>query len=86
MVLCEKSNITTKDLPFEFFIPKQEPEVSNTLSFLKNATANFEKEIIQAALKKSEGNQTTAAKLLGIHRNTLLTKIEQLGVKKNEKI
>ena len=43
--------------------------------YLEEAIGEFEKKFIQSALKKTEGNQTTAAKILGLHRNTLSRKI-----------
>ena len=39
-----------------------------------------EKMLIQEALKRSFGNQSIAAKLLGINRNTLRTKIRKLKI------
>ena len=43
--------------------------------YLEEAVGEFEKKFIQLALKKTEGNQSTAAKILGLHRNTLSRKI-----------
>jgi len=43
--------------------------------YLDEAVGEFEKKFIQSALKKADGNQTNAAKLLGLHRNTLSRKI-----------
>ncbi len=40
------------------------------------AINEFEKRFIRRALDRSKGNQSRAAKLLGIHRNTLSRKIE----------
>jgi Fis family transcriptional regulator, factor for inversion stimulation protein len=45
--------------------------------YLEEAVGEFEKKFIQLALKKTEGNQSTAAKVLGLHRNTLSRKITQ---------
>ena len=45
--------------------------------YLDEAVGEFEKKFIQLALKKTEGNQSTAAKVLGLHRNTLSRKITQ---------
>ena len=39
------------------------------------AVNEFEKRFIKRALDSSNGNQTRAARLLGIHRNTLSRKI-----------
>lgn len=39
-----------------------------------------EKVLIENALKASFGNQSIAAKLLGINRNTLHSKIKKMGI------
>jgi DNA-binding NtrC family response regulator len=45
--------------------------------YLDEAVNEFEKRFIQSALTKTEGNQTKAAQILGVHRNTLNRKIVQ---------
>ena len=42
---------------------------------------NVEKPMIEVVLDYAEGNQTVAAKWLGINRNTLRKKIEQLKIR-----
>jgi two-component system nitrogen regulation response regulator GlnG len=42
---------------------------------LDEAVGAFEKRFIQAALTQTGGNQSRAAEVLGIHRNTLNRKI-----------
>ena len=42
---------------------------------------NVEKPMIEIVLGKSEGNQTLAATMLGIDRNTLRKKMQQLRIK-----
>jgi Fis family transcriptional regulator len=42
---------------------------------------HVEKPMIEVVLDKAEGNQTEAARWLGINRNTLRKKIEQLKIK-----
>ena len=44
---------------------------------LEEAVTEFEKKIIKRALETSRGNRCRAAKILGIHRNTLSRKVEQ---------
>ena len=39
-----------------------------------------ERTVIEAALERTFGNQLKAAKILGINRNTLRTKIKKLGI------
>ena len=45
--------------------------------YLEEAVREFEKRFIQNALTKTGGNQTKAAAVLGVHRNTLSRKIVQ---------
>ena len=44
---------------------------------LDEAVREFERKFIQNALAKTGGNQTKAAEVLGLHRNTLCRKIGQ---------
>ncbi len=42
---------------------------------------NVEKPLIETVLGRAEGNQTLAATMLGINRNTLRKKMHQLRIK-----
>jgi len=42
---------------------------------------NVERPMLETVLDKAEGNQTTAAEMLGINRNTLRKKIQALKLK-----
>ena len=42
---------------------------------------NIEKPMIEIVLGQAEGNQTLAAEMLGINRNTLRKKMQQLRIK-----
>jgi transcriptional regulator with PAS, ATPase and Fis domain len=46
----------------------------------EDAVAEFERRFIKRVLEKSNGNQSRAAKTLGIHRNTLSRKIDSLAL------
>jgi DNA-binding NtrC family response regulator len=46
---------------------------------LKEAVSVFEKNYISDVLERVDGNKSKAAKILGIHRNTLLTKTNDFG-------
>src|SRR5262245_27110444 len=48
---------------------------------LRQAKAEFERHYILQTLEKHAWNQTEAAKRLGIHRNTLLTKMDMLRIR-----
>lgn len=50
---------------------------------LKHAVNVFEKKYIAEALENAEGNRQKAAEVLGIHRNTLLAKMNESGRKNN---
>jgi DNA-binding NtrC family response regulator len=49
--------------------------------FLKAKQAEIEKAFIVQALAKTEGNVTRAAKLLGISRKSLQTKMKEFGLR-----
>jgi DNA-binding NtrC family response regulator len=51
---------------------------------LREARQEVERMLIQRALDRASGNQTVAARLLGMHRNTLLVKLAQLGLRASE--
>jgi DNA-binding NtrC family response regulator len=44
------------------------------------AVGEFEKRFIQRVLEKNNGNRSKTAQALGIHRNTLSRKREELGL------
>ncbi len=45
-----------------------------------DAIKQIEKALIEAALERSCGNRIAAAKILGIHRNTLHMKVKKLHI------
>jgi two-component system nitrogen regulation response regulator GlnG len=51
--------------------------VENGISY-EDAVEEFEKRFIRRVLDRSNGNQSKAAQTLGIHRNTLRRKIDEL--------
>jgi len=48
--------------------------------FLQEAIEILEKSMITGALERKKGNQSMAAKQLGIHRNTLQRKMKDYGL------
>jgi len=53
--------------------------IENGIQF-PDAVSEFEKRFIQRMLEKNDGNQSKTAQALGIHRNTLSRKREELGL------
>ena len=49
----------------------------------EEALGEFEKRFIKRALERAQGNQCRAAKMLGIHRNTLSRKICEYKLDRN---
>lgn len=50
---------------------------------LEEAVGEFEKKFIRRALERSKGNRSRAAKVLGIHRNTLSRKVDEYKLEGN---
>jgi Fis family transcriptional regulator, factor for inversion stimulation protein len=51
----------------------------------EEAVSEFERKFIMTALDKNKGNQTKAAKVLGIHRNTLNKRVTSYNHHKRSK-
>ena len=49
----------------------------------EEAVSEFEKRFIKRVLDRANGNQSRAAEMLGIHRNTLSRKIEEYKLDSN---
>jgi transcriptional regulator with PAS, ATPase and Fis domain len=85
VVLCTGNEIGVRELPEDklrsTFAAKLSPRLDNGAS---TAGADERARII-AALDGCAGNQTEAARLLGVSRRTLITRIERLGVPRPRK-
>ncbi len=58
-------------------IEKLITQMVETGVFFQDAVSEFEKKYIRKVLEQSGGNQSKAAKALGMHRNTLGRKMEE---------
>jgi len=78
LVLGSSDRILPEDLPAEIFESAPgEPSSSNYQSVVKDQR----KQVVQKAMQQSNGNYIEAAKLLGIHPNSLLRLIRNLKLK-----
>jgi len=84
VVLTREEVISHERLPLDILLTVEtgEVEVGKEGILLKEAREQFEKQFILAVLEKVNWNQTEAAKILGIHRNTLIMKTQNLGIKR----
>jgi DNA-binding NtrC family response regulator len=84
VTLCPNSTIRSEDLPDQFrkqikSMTLKEQALSGKISF-ERAVAEFERDIILEALRKTRYIQTHAADLLGISRRILKYKMDLLGI------
>ena len=72
--------IVLKSICQEDVLPLQRRNTYRETQALKDAVAEFERQHIKAVLAAVDGRRGEAAKMLGIHRNTLTAKISDLGI------
>ncbi|MBI3316472.1 MAG: sigma-54-dependent Fis family transcriptional regulator [Candidatus Omnitrophica bacterium] len=80
VVLMEGPCIQKAHLPLDLAVPRGEfTEYREPFSF-KEILDDYERKVILNILEYSEWNQSKAAEILGIHRNTLLAKLDALQI------
>lgn len=82
MIFEEESRITTKNLPIPLSKGPSEPRDQSPDKFMKGGFSleEMEKELLRGALENAKGNQSQAAKLLKITRDTLRYKLKKYGL------
>jgi transcriptional regulator with PAS, ATPase and Fis domain len=74
--------ISYEDLPMEIPLDlRMTSETPPSGDGLLEARHNFEKQFVLKALKKAQWNQSEAARILRIHRNTLIQKMKTLDIR-----
>jgi len=77
--------ISLKDLPLDLAISDQAASgATDSPLTLKAAREQFELQFILRTLERVDWNQSQAARLLGLHRNTLIAKLAAWGVRRAE--
>jgi DNA-binding NtrC family response regulator len=84
VALTKEEVISPERLPLDILLTVKagKGNIGGKGILLKEAREQFERQFIFGVLEKANWNQTEAAKILGIHRNTLIMKIQNLGIKK----
>jgi DNA-binding NtrC family response regulator len=81
--LVEGPLIDLGDLPLDLLLPDPRPRVQGSQNVpLNQATDDFERQIALRVLERVRWNVSEAARLLGIHRNSLKGKIARWGVRR----
>ncbi len=80
VLLSDGDFLTLEDLPASFKKSSGSDDFQMDSDKLDEAIQVFEKHHIQSVLKRTEGNKSEAARLLGIDPSTLYRKMERLGV------
>jgi len=84
IVLSRNEVITTDDLPLGIRKPKSEKDVNSCFKEGNSLTEKvecLERKLVNEALHQSKGNQSAAAKLLGISERNLRYRLEKWGLK-----
>lgn len=83
VVLCRDKIITLNDIPDSIKGFKKESLINDSAAGTLNEQVEaLEKKLIYDALSQSVGNQTVAAKLLGLTERNIRYKIQKYGIKK----
>ena len=80
VVLSEEELITNDNFPLDLIVPPHHFSEHEELFSLKTILDTYERKVLLNVLQRFDWNQTKAAEVLGIHRNTLLAKLESLKI------
>ena len=83
VALASEPTVQLDQIPLDVALAPAEATAEDQLN-LREARHDVERLLILRALDRAGGNQTVAARLLGMHRNTLLVKLAQLGLRAPE--
>jgi two-component system response regulator AtoC len=81
VALAEGPLIDVRDLPLELFAsPASDSDGAPEHWFLREACRRFERQFVLRVLEACHGNQQEAARRLGVHRNTLVSRLSKWGL------
>ena len=84
VALVEGRRIELTDLPLDLMLPDQRSLAETggpTVLPLKEAREQFERQVVLRVLERVHWNQSQAARLLGLHRNSLKAKLGAWGIR-----
>jgi DNA-binding NtrC family response regulator len=80
--LVEGPVIRMNDLPLDLLLPDHRAKAAEPQALpLKHASDEFERQIVLRVLERVRWNQSEAARILGLHRNSLKLKLERWKIK-----
>ena len=83
VVLASGSVLQLQDLPLDLAMPETGARLAEeTGPPLREAREQFERQYVLRVLERVGWNQSRAARLLGLHRNTLLAKLAAWGIRR----
>jgi DNA-binding NtrC family response regulator len=81
VALVDGGVIGPPDLPVDLFLPDLRDAVRHAEMLpLREATEEFERQIITRVLERVRWNQSEAARILGLHRNVLKARLARWGL------
>jgi two-component system response regulator AtoC len=82
VALVDAPLIEVKDLPLDLLLPDPRGRLEGAEELpLKEARELFERQLVLQVLERVQWNRTQAARLLGMHRNSLKAKLEAWGIR-----
>jgi DNA-binding NtrC family response regulator len=82
VALVEGPTIELRDLPLDLMLPDRRTLAGREdILPLREAREQFERQVVLRVLERVQGNQSQAARLLGLHRNSLMAKLAAWGIR-----
>jgi len=83
VVLARGPVISLQDVPLDVAMPETGPRMDEDTGLpLRDACDRFERQYVLRALDRVQWNVSRAARMLGVHRNTILAKLSGWGVQR----
>ena len=81
VALADRTVVEVKDVPLDLMLPDMRQLVDDPTSLpLREARERFDRQVILRVLERVRWNQSEAARLLGLHRNSLKMKLLAWGI------